>query len=87
MPPDKQPTVQFWISLEDEADFADLCREDSRTSVARKLFLYGLDNSAAAFAAYAASYEAKRRKRHEAIPDGRASNVGTSLTESPGGNS
>jgi len=62
----EKPTVQFPISPEDDADFVELCGEDTRTSVARKLFLYGLNHSADAFAEYAAAHEAKRRAKREA---------------------
>ena len=57
--------IQFTISGDDEVDFKDLQGEDTMAAVARKLFMYGLDNSAKAFAAYAAPHEAKRRNRRE----------------------
>lgn len=57
-------TVQFDISPEDDADFASLVGElKSRAAVGKVLFLYGLNNSSAAFAAYAEPHEKARQKR------------------------
>jgi hypothetical protein len=62
--PDRR-TVQFDISLEDDADLERLVGDEmkNRTTVARRLFLYGLDNSEAAFAAYAKPHQEARRTR------------------------
>jgi hypothetical protein len=59
-------TVQFDIPPDDDTDFMELVGElKNRSTVARMLFLYGLNNSKAAFAAYAERHEIKRRRRLE----------------------
>ena len=56
--------VQFDISAEDDADLRALVGElKNRTTVSLLLFLYGLDNSEAAFAAYAKPHQEVRRNR------------------------
>lgn len=58
-------SVQFDISPEDDLDLDALVGDEmkNRTTVARRLFLYGLDNSEAAFAAYAKPHQEARKKR------------------------
>ena len=62
----EKPTVQLTISEEDDADFMELCGDDSRNSVGRKLFLYGLNHSAEAFAEYAEPHAIRRQARRTA---------------------
>jgi hypothetical protein len=59
--------VQFGLSAEDNDDFNELVGPlKTRTTVALMLFLYGLDNSADAFAHYARHHEQARKRRLEA---------------------
>jgi len=65
-----RPTVQFDISELDDDDFMALVGEiKNRTTVARILFMYGLNNSKAAFGDYAAQHEERRKRRLRATID------------------
>jgi hypothetical protein len=62
----RAPTVQFTISTQDDADLERLVGDlMTRSSVARLLFLHGLNNSGAAFAGYAKPHQEVRQKRLE----------------------
>jgi hypothetical protein len=62
-PKDRFP-LQIDLTPEDDADLMLLVGElKSRAAVGRVLFLYGLDNSEAAFGAYAKPHQEARRAR------------------------